>query len=185
MQTSVSNYFWLVDRLNMDDNPSNKVNVQTESVTLCDSLQNEIRSGELIQKLIGQMHVTYIKRTEKPFTLKTIGAKSDKERWNGLFNQLQSFGVDLDANAQGKLLGGDDRQIDQLITDLFDIDNSPQTNLKEVNRSQDLESLRSIIDQSTDVASRFSQPLVSKNMLKNGSGTQVRKSKATLDPIDS
>ena len=53
MQTSVSNYFWLVDRLNMDDNPTNKVNVQTETVTLSNKLGNQMKSGELIQKLLG------------------------------------------------------------------------------------------------------------------------------------
>lgn len=39
MQTSVVNYFWLVDRLSMQDNPNNKVNVQTETVSLSDDLQ--------------------------------------------------------------------------------------------------------------------------------------------------
>ena len=42
------------------------------------------------------MHVTYIKRTEKPFTLKGIDAHTDGERWNGLFNQLKDFGVEVD-----------------------------------------------------------------------------------------
>ena len=69
----------------MEDDPANKVNVQTETVSLSDQLRDDIKSGELIQKLIGQMHVTYIKRTEKPFTLKAFEANSDEERWSGLF----------------------------------------------------------------------------------------------------
>ena len=40
--------------------------------------------------------MTYIKRTEKPFTLKGIDANTDTERWNGLFAQLKNFGVDVD-----------------------------------------------------------------------------------------
>lgn len=38
MQTSVNNYFWLVDRLDMEDDPANKVNTETETVTLSDRL---------------------------------------------------------------------------------------------------------------------------------------------------
>ena len=171
----------------MEDDPTNKVNVQTETVSLSDKLRDEIKSGELIQKLIGQMHVTYIKRTEKPFTLKAFEANSDEERWNGLFSQLQGFGIELDASKQSKLMKGDEKQVDRLITDLFDIDNSPQTNMKDinVNKSTDLDSIKSMVDQSTDVASRFSHPLVSKNLLNQHAGTHTRKSKATLEPIDS
>ena len=52
MQTSVENYFWLVDRLSMEDDPANKVNVQKETVKLSDKMQDRIRSGELMQKLL-------------------------------------------------------------------------------------------------------------------------------------
>ena len=38
MQTSVENYFWLVDRLSMEDDPANKVNVQKETVKLSDKM---------------------------------------------------------------------------------------------------------------------------------------------------
>ena len=76
MQTSVENYFWLVDRLNMEDDPANKVNVQKETVILSNNLRDGVRSGEILQKLLEQMHVTYIKRTEKPFSLKKIDAKT-------------------------------------------------------------------------------------------------------------
>ena len=39
-------------------------------------MQDSVRSGELLQKLLSLMHVTYIKRTEKPFSLKKIEAKN-------------------------------------------------------------------------------------------------------------
>ena len=39
-------------------------------------MQDSVRSGELLQKLLELMHVTYIKRTEKPFSLKKIEAKN-------------------------------------------------------------------------------------------------------------
>ena len=86
MQTSVENYFWLVDRLNMEDDPANKVNVQKETVILSNNLRDRVRSGEILQKLLEQMHVTYIKRTEKPFSLKKIDAKNPQQRWNGIFS---------------------------------------------------------------------------------------------------
>ena len=86
MQTSVENYFWLVDRLNMEDDPANKVNVQKETVILSNNLRDRVRSGEILQKLLEQMHVTFIKRTEKPFSLKKIDAKNPQQRWNGIFS---------------------------------------------------------------------------------------------------
>ena len=76
MQTSVENYFWIVDRLSMEDDPANKVNVQKETVQLSNKMQDSVRSGELLQRLLELMHITYIKRTEKPFSLKKIEAKN-------------------------------------------------------------------------------------------------------------
>ena len=32
METSLQNYFWMVDRLSMDDDARNKVNADTETV---------------------------------------------------------------------------------------------------------------------------------------------------------
>ena len=52
METSIQNYFWLVDRLNMDDDQRNKVNIQSDSVSLSEVLTEYITSGELITKLL-------------------------------------------------------------------------------------------------------------------------------------
>ena len=52
METSIQNYFWLVDRLNMDDDQRNKVNMQSDSVSLSEVLTEYITSGELITKLL-------------------------------------------------------------------------------------------------------------------------------------
>jgi len=38
MDTSIQNYFWLVDRLAMEDDPRNKVNADNETVTLSEDL---------------------------------------------------------------------------------------------------------------------------------------------------
>lgn len=104
------------------------------------------------------MHVTYIKRTERPFTLKGIEANSDEERWNGLFAQLKSFGVELDGKKQDKLIKGDNKQMNGLISELFEIDNNPTVNIKDplIHQSNETESISAMLEQSTDVASRFS-----------------------------
>jgi len=38
METSIQNYFWLVDRLSMEDDSKNKVNAENETVTLSEDL---------------------------------------------------------------------------------------------------------------------------------------------------
>ena len=38
METSIQNYFWLVDRLGMEDDPRNRVNAENETVTLSEQL---------------------------------------------------------------------------------------------------------------------------------------------------
>ena len=93
MQTSVVNYFWLVDHLSIEDNPNNKVNAQTETVSLSEELHNQIKSGSVVQALLEKIHLTYIKRTEQAFPLKPISSNNPQERWDGLFAQIEDFGI--------------------------------------------------------------------------------------------
>ena len=45
METSLQNYFWMVDRLSMDDDARNKVNADTETVQLSQDLESNILDG--------------------------------------------------------------------------------------------------------------------------------------------
>ena len=40
METSIQNYFWLVDRLAMEDDSRNRVNAESETVTLSTELES-------------------------------------------------------------------------------------------------------------------------------------------------
>ena len=63
METSIQNYFWMVDRLSMEDDARNKVNAEAETVSLSDDLSSEILDGHIFQKLLAEMHRTFTMRT--------------------------------------------------------------------------------------------------------------------------
>ena len=72
METSIQNYFWIVDRLAMEDDPRNRVNAENETVTLSDSMKNGIEEGQIFAKLLSVMHRTYTARTANSFELATL-----------------------------------------------------------------------------------------------------------------
>ena len=69
METSIQNYFWIVDRLSMEDDPRNRVNAEHETVTLSEELKNTIEDGQIFGKLLSVMHRTYVMRTNNSFEL--------------------------------------------------------------------------------------------------------------------
>ena len=69
IEISIQDYFWLVDRLDMDDDPRNKVNTETQTVSIGKDMQNSLKNGFLFGKLLQKMQSTYIKRTKKFFNL--------------------------------------------------------------------------------------------------------------------
>ena len=96
METSTQNYFWLVDRLSMEDDPSNRVNPQNETVTLSEDLQSGLQSGHLFNKLLAVMHRTYTMRTNANFELSTQPlTDSARDNWEQLIPQLRQFGISL------------------------------------------------------------------------------------------
>ena len=48
METSLQNYFWMVDRLSMEDDARNKVNAETETVQLSRELEDNILDGQIV-----------------------------------------------------------------------------------------------------------------------------------------
>lgn len=82
METSIQNYFWMVDRLSMEDDAKNKVNAEHDTVTLSSELQESIASGTLFDRLLSEMHRTFIMRSGATFELakQPLGANKD-ENW--------------------------------------------------------------------------------------------------------
>lgn len=78
METNLDDYFWMIDRLGMQDNPLNQVNKDDNTITLAKDLTGSLANGYYFGKLIAEMHPTYIKRTRKKFALDpTIGSLKD------------------------------------------------------------------------------------------------------------
>lgn len=69
LEISMQDYFWLVDRLELEDDPRNKVNSDTQTVTLGKQLTSSLRNGFVFSKLLQKMQATYAKRTKKFFHL--------------------------------------------------------------------------------------------------------------------
>ena len=69
METSIQNYFWIIDRLAMEDDPRNKVNAENETVTLSEDFKASVEEGHIFSKLLNVMHRTYTMRTANSFEL--------------------------------------------------------------------------------------------------------------------
>ena len=69
MEANLDDYFWMIDRLGMEDNQKNKVDNEKNTVVLDKMLTGSIANGYYMAKLIVEMHSTYLKRTRKKFTL--------------------------------------------------------------------------------------------------------------------
>ena len=66
---SVETYYWMVDRLAIEDDTRNKVNMTINQVTLSKPFQRKIENGHYIGRLLAVMHPTFSKRSEKHFNL--------------------------------------------------------------------------------------------------------------------
>ena len=126
MDTSIQNYFWLVDRLSMEDDSRNKVNAETETVTLSENLAREITDGQIFGKLLQEMQRTYTMRTGAAIDIPSKQLSEDREsNWEALLPQFRQFGVQLSDTRAERIKQGDQNQLKSLLTTLFEIDTSP------------------------------------------------------------
>ena len=133
---SIQDYFWLVDRLEMSDDPRNKVNVDSQTVSLGKEMSNSLKNGFLFGKLLQKMQSTYIKRTKKyfHFSNEMLEMKDNdrvgnrKTNWGYLFSEMKHYGVELDQNQQQKINDGNVKSVCQLLDQLFETDNTPAGN---------------------------------------------------------
>ena len=77
--TSLETYFWMVDRLEIEDDSRNKVNMTNNSVALSKPFIKRIENGHYVGRLLADMHPTFSKRTEKNFAVPTSLADIDPE----------------------------------------------------------------------------------------------------------
>ena len=92
MESSIETYFWMVDRLNLEDDPKNKVDMAKNKVIFSKVITQRINNGSTIVTLLNEMASTYQQRTGREVQLsQNLAAinENDKsfkpENWKLLF----------------------------------------------------------------------------------------------------
>ena len=100
--TSIETYFWMVDRLQMEDDSRNKVNMTKNTVSLSKHFLKRIENGHYIGRLCNEMYQTYTKRSGKTFSIPQEINDIDPETavfhaptWAVIFDTLSEFGIAL------------------------------------------------------------------------------------------
>ena len=110
----------------MEDDSKNRVNAENETVTLSEDLHSSISDGEIIAKLMFEMHRTFLMRTGTNFELvKQPLTGSREDNWNALVPVLRQFGISITENKANRIKQGDVQQLKSLLTTLYEIDTSP------------------------------------------------------------
>ena len=108
----MDDYFWMIDRLGIEDHAKNKVNKDTSTVSISKDFANSLSNGYYFGKLIAEMHPTYIKRTRKKFSLDpnisslkdNLQKKTKEFNWHTIARQLDKFGVFLDNDMTAEIV---------------------------------------------------------------------------------
>jgi hypothetical protein len=100
MTTSLDTYFWMMDRLEMADDPRNKVNKAQNSVTFAKPFLKKIENGHYMSLLMKQMQQTFESRTGKQLAKYGIQIPAeanswDSNNWQQLFKSLEHYGIVL------------------------------------------------------------------------------------------
>ena len=101
MEVNLDDYFWMIDRLGMEDDTRNKVNKDRKVVQLSKNMTASLVNGYLFSKILSEIHPTFIKRTRKNFTLDpgvlemkdNNAVKSRQANWEIISKALPKFGV--------------------------------------------------------------------------------------------
>lgn len=133
MEARLETYFWLVDRLQLEDDPKNKVNMAKGTVKVSTALQNRITNGMYIARLLREMTNTYQSRSGNQVSLDPALSQikdNDKafkpQNWQLIFNQLEQFNIFIEPKKQEAIVKNLRLDLALEVVDvLFDIDNSP------------------------------------------------------------
>jgi len=101
MEVNLDDYFWMIDRLGMEDDTRNKVNKDRKVVQLSKNMTASLVNGYFFSKLLSEIHPTFIKRTRKNFTLDpgvtemkdNNAVKSRQANWDVIQKAVPKFGV--------------------------------------------------------------------------------------------
>ena len=69
MSISIETYFWLVDRLKIEDDSRNKVNMTKNQVTLSKPFLKKCENGLYLGQLLAEMYATFTNRVDKSFAV--------------------------------------------------------------------------------------------------------------------
>ena len=85
-----------MDRLAIEDDSRNKVNAENETVTLSDSMQEQLQKGHIFGRLLSEMHRTFTMRTGSSFQLaKEPLTGTNEANWEALIPQLRQYGIQV------------------------------------------------------------------------------------------
>lgn len=100
--TSIESYFWMVDRLGIEDDTRNKVNMTKNCVALGKPFIKKVENGYYMGRLLSDMYPTFSKRSDKQFAIPYSLQEMDPEgpiynqnQWDVLFGVLAKYGCDL------------------------------------------------------------------------------------------
>jgi hypothetical protein len=120
----------MIDRLEKEDDPRNKVDKERNTVTFHKQTASSIKSGYLFSKLLLEMYPTFRKRTKKSFVLEAgvpnikdnNQLKIKQQNWDILTKAMEPFGVKIDDQRKQDFVDGKNEQISDLLGELAEID---------------------------------------------------------------
>lgn len=132
MSINVETYFWMVDRLNLEDDTKNKVNKVTNFVQLSKNFLKKCENGYYLGRLLKQMYATFSNRTAKSFNVPLIvteinpdAASFNAQTWKIIFDVLAQYGCKIEASKQDIIVKSSNTDIIlDIIEALYEIDNS-------------------------------------------------------------
>lgn len=112
-------YFWIVDRLELEDDPRNKVNSESQTVSIGKVMAGKLRNGFLVSKLLQKMQSTFTKRTKHFFHFnQALFEMKDNDsvavrraNWGLLSQEIKHFSITVDPAALGRIIDGNAKDL--------------------------------------------------------------------------
>jgi hypothetical protein len=133
MSISIETYFWLIDRLKIEDDSRNKVNMTKNQVTLSKPFLKKCENGLYLGQLLTEIYATHSKRVNKQFAIPQSVTEITLETpafsqpvWKHIFEGLAMYGCKIEPSKQDQILKmAKTDQVIELFDCLFEIDSSP------------------------------------------------------------
>ena len=112
VELDVDQYFWLIDRGDVLDDPRNQVHTPSQRVKLHREHSQRLMNGVYIGKLMHALRKIIIKKSKKPFTLdpallslkdqSVVNARDSN--WNTVAAELRKFNIKLTKDQKNQLV---------------------------------------------------------------------------------